>query len=80
MKRIASKNLLSAAMSVAIGMTAGAAHANFDGLYVGGGLALNKMTVKKTVTNNLGRFDNYFGDNGHYTALNLNAGYGMSFG
>jgi len=80
MKRIASKNLLSAAMSVAIGMTAGAAHANFDGLYVGGGLALNKMTVKETLTSNLGRFDSYFGDNDHHAALNLNAGYGMSFG
>lgn len=71
-------------VAAATGMMSGTANANFDGMYVGGGLAMNKMTVKYSYDDSF--FDESFysqntgGDNDHSFELNLNAGYGMSFG
>jgi opacity protein-like surface antigen len=62
---------LMAALSTAL--AASAAHAQFDGIFFGGGIGLYKATVEVP-----GAFT--FGNDKHDAGLNLNAGYGRSFG
>jgi len=77
-----------AAVALAFAGVSAASAANFDGLYVGGGVALNKMTVGVT-----SKYSEYYygdtfnevesdisGDDDHDLGFNLNVGYGMSFG
>ena len=60
-----------AALGIALG--AGAAHAQFDGIFFGGGVGFYKATVQVP--------DAFtFGNDKHVAGLNLNAGYGRSFG
>jgi opacity protein-like surface antigen len=54
-------------------LAASAAHAQFDGIFFGAGLGLYKATVEVP-----GAFT--FGNDKHDAGLNLNAGYGRSFG
>ena len=54
-------------------LAASAAHAQFDGIFFGGGLGLYKATIEVP-----GAFT--FGNDKHMAGLNLNAGYGRSFG
>ena len=59
--------------AVAIALAAGAAHAQFDGIFFGAGIGLYKATIDVP--------DAFtFGNNEHMAGLNLNAGYGRSFG
>jgi opacity protein-like surface antigen len=62
---------LMAALAAALG--ASAAHAQFDGIFLGGGIGLYKATIEVP--------DAFtFGNDKHMAGLNLNAGYGRSFG
>lgn len=77
-----------AAMGIAFATIGTASADNFDGFYVGGGVAFNKMTAKTA-----SHYDEYWygdtyssvdetigGDEDHDVGFNLNVGYGMSFG
>lgn len=66
-------HLIRLTAALAIALAASAAHAQFDGIYLGGGIGLYKATVE--VPNAF-----TFGGNKHVAGLNLAAGYGRSFG
>ncbi|MDP2265051.1 MAG: outer membrane beta-barrel protein [Thiobacillus sp.] len=71
------KKTVMAVAAAALGMTAVTANASaLDGMYVGGGLALNKMSLKLSGDGAMANL----GDDKHDAALNLFAGYGASFG
>jgi len=60
-----------AALAIAFGTSA--AHAQFDGIFFGAGMGLYKATIQIP--------DSFtFGNDKHTTGLNLDAGYGRSFG
>lgn len=69
------KKTVMAVAAATLSMTAVTANA-FDGMYVGGGLALTKVSLKVSGD---GAMDNW-GDDKHDAGLNLFAGYGASFG
>lgn len=79
---------IAAAMAIAFATVGTASADNFDGFYVGGGVAFNKMTSKTA-----SHYDEYYygdtystvdetigGDEDHDVGFNLNVGYGVSFG
>ncbi|MHB1292920.1 MAG: outer membrane beta-barrel protein [Sulfuricella sp.] len=71
------KKVIMAVAAVAVGMTAGTASADaINGVYVGAGLALNKVAMEVSS----GGDTINFGDKDHDAGLNLSAGYGVSFG
>lgn len=71
------KKTVMAVAAATLGMTAVTANASaFDGMYVGGGLALNTVSLKLSGD---GAMVN-LGDDKHDAGLNLFVGYGASFG
>lgn len=83
------KKAIMAAAAVALGLTAGTASADaFNGFYVGTGLAVNKMSGELVSTYSANYNGDLYSDSDsgsvggdkHNAALNLSAGYAMSFG
>lgn len=71
------KKTVMAVAAATLGMTAVTANASaLDGMYVGGGLALNKVSLKLSGDGLMANL----GDDKHDAGLNLSAGYGVSFG
>jgi opacity protein-like surface antigen len=67
------RHLVRLTAALAFALAASAAHAQFDGIFFGGGIGLYKATVEVP--------DAFtFGNNKHMAGLNLAAGYGRSFG